>query len=371
MIAATVPVQRPPDARLLVVNADGRIDHRPRSDFATLLRSGDLVIANDAATLPASLFGVHLPTGQAIEVRLAGRESLCSECVLEFMAVVFGEGDYRTPTESRPLPPILRRGDRLQLGILRARVLELLDHPRLISIGFENAPREIWEGIARHGRPIQYSHLTAPLDIWDTWTPIAGPAAAFEPPSAGFMLDWSVIAAMRHRGVQFATLTHAAGISSTGDRELDSRLPFDEPYLIPAATAELVNAACARGDRVIAIGTTVVRALEHAVTEDGIVPQGEGLARQRLGPGSALRVVDAILSGVHERGTSHHRLLEAFINSELLARVDEVLEGQGYRTHEFGDSMFVERMQELKVSKTKFRPIVDKELRPPRELRTA
>ena len=77
-----------------------------------------------------------------------------------------------------------------------------------------------------------------PLAIWDTWTPIAGPPVAFEPPSAGFVLDWKTLASMRARSVQFATITHAAGISSTGDRELDALLPFDEPYLIPASTRQ-------------------------------------------------------------------------------------------------------------------------------------
>ena len=96
MIAASRPVQRPRDAKLLVVLVDSRISHVPRSRFVEFLWPGDLVIANDAATLPASLHGVHLPTGEAIEVRLAGwRPPL-------FAAVVFGRGDFRTRTEARP-----------------------------------------------------------------------------------------------------------------------------------------------------------------------------------------------------------------------------------------------------------------------------
>jgi S-adenosylmethionine:tRNA ribosyltransferase-isomerase len=112
MIAAGIPIQRPADAKLLVVDSQGQITNARRSRFPNLLRSGDVVVANDAATLPASLFGVHAPSGRPIEVRLAGSESVCPDEVKEFSAVVFGEGDYRTPTEFRPRPPGLRPGVR-------------------------------------------------------------------------------------------------------------------------------------------------------------------------------------------------------------------------------------------------------------------
>lgn len=343
MIAATQPVQRPPDAKLLVVDAGRHIGHAPRAAFVELLRAGDLVVANDAATLPASLPGVHAGTGAAIEVRLAGRPSLRPEDVGQFRAVVFGEGDYRTRTEDRPAPPMLAAGDRLTLGPLCATVEALSDHPRLVSLRFGGGPDEVWAGLARHGRPIQYAHVAAPLALWDVWTRVAGPPVAFEPPSAGFALDWRAISAMRGRGVEFETLTHAAGISSTGDAELDRLLPFDEPYRIPSATAEAVGRTKERGGRVVAVGTSVVRALEHAATPDGVVRAGCGVATQRLGPSSRLRVVDAILSGTHEPGTSHYDLLRAFLDDETLLRTTEELEARGYRTHEFGDSVLVER----------------------------
>ena len=116
MIAAHRPVQRPPDARLLVVDPRGRITHAPRSQLVDFLRPGDLVIANDAATLPASLHGVHLQSGADIEVRLAARASLEPRDIHAFTAVVFGAGDYHTKTEDRPLPPRLAPGDRLVFG---------------------------------------------------------------------------------------------------------------------------------------------------------------------------------------------------------------------------------------------------------------
>lgn len=343
MIPASAPVQRQLTAKLLVVDERGHIEHWARSEFANLLRAGDTVIANDAATLPASLFGRHSPSGRPIEVRLAGRGSL--DEIKQFSAVVFGEGDFRMRTEDRPQPPALNYGDRLELGPLRATVVGLLNHPRFVLLRFEGSPREIWEGLARHGRPIQYAHVSDPLAIWDTWTLIAGPPVAFEPPSAGFALDWKTLAAMRTRKIRFGTITHAAGISSSGDPELDALLPFDEPYRIPRSTALLIQDARDGGGRIIAIGTTVVRALEHAAAPNGLVMAGERLATQRLGASSKPRVVDAILSGTHERGTTHYELLRAFAEDEILDRIGQELNSHAYSTHEFGDSVFLERTE--------------------------
>src|SRR5262249_30721639 len=156
-----------------------------------------------------------------------------------------------------PLPPPIHPGDRLRLGPLSAEVVGWLDHPRLVALRFDGSADAIWDGIARHGRPIQYAHLPEPLELWDVWTPIAAAPAAFEPPSAAFILDGRSLAAMRERGIGFVTLTHAAGISSTGDDELDRRLPFDEPYHIPEATAAAIDQTRARGGRIVAVGTTV------------------------------------------------------------------------------------------------------------------
>lgn len=347
MTPAVAAIQRPAHAKLLVVGADRTLTNRPRTRLADVLRPGDLVVANDAATMPASLTGVHQRTGEEIEVRLAGRPSLSETDLGRFSAVVFGQGDFRTPTERRPLPPLMVIGDRLTLGPLRADVTGTLSHPRLVSLRFDGGSDEIWAGIARHGRPIQYSHLSAPLALWDVWTVIAGPPVAFEPPSAGFAIDWRTVAGLRRRGIGFATITHAAGISSTGDEELDARLPLDEPYRVPAATATEIERARLDGRRIVAIGTTVVRALEHASADTGTVVAGDGLATQHIGERTRLRVVDAILTGVHEPNTSHFRLLCSFADEPTLARALQMMEALGYRSHEFGDSMLIERMTPL------------------------
>lgn len=344
-------VQRPHDARLLVVQANGCVRGLPRRQWVDLLRPGDLVIANDAATLPASLAGHHVRSGGAVELRLAGRDSLDPQAVRDFTAVLFGAGDWRTPTEHRAPPPPVQAGDVLALGPLRARVLALLNHPRLLRVQFDGDADGIWAALARHGRPVQYAHLARPLALWDVWTRVAAQPVAFEPPSAGFVLDWSMLAALQQRGAAFATLTHAAGLSSTGDAWLDARLPLPEPYHLPAGTVAAIAATRERGGRVVAIGTTVARALEDGAAGQGGARRagglqaGEGLATLRLGPQTPLRVVDVLVSGTHEPGSSHHELLRAFTTDAVLERAARALQAWGYRTHEFGDSVWLERSQ--------------------------
>jgi S-adenosylmethionine:tRNA ribosyltransferase-isomerase len=361
MIAATRPVQRPPDGKLLVIDEADRFVHTRRAELADFLQPGDLVVANDAATLPGSLHGVHQRTGLPIEVRLAGRRSLSASDVHLFSAVVFGAGDYHTRTEHRPPPPALRAGDRLTLGPLTATIVNLLGHPRFVTLDFDGDADAIWAGFAEHGRPIQYAHVDSPLALWDVWTPVAGAPAAFEPPSAGFALDWHLLSELRRRRVAFATITHAAGVSSTGDEALDALLPFDEPYVIPVAAVRAIDEARARGGAVVAVGTTVVRALEHAVDESGVVMPGPGVATQKITAETRLKVVDALLSGVHEPGTSHYELVRAFVSGDVLNRATAEMSTRGYRTHEFGDSVLVRswrRAYGLNVSATSSRSAV-------------
>lgn len=331
---------------MLVTDASGVMRHRQRTELATLFRPGDVVIANDAATLPASLCGVHARSGEQIEVRLAGWIAACD--FRRFVGVAFGPGDHRTSTENRAPPPSLSPGDRLVLGPLSAVVERLLGHPRLFALRFLGDRDAVLAGLARHGRPIQYAHVPVPLALWDVWTSIAAEPIAFEPPSAGFVLDWQLLAAWRRRGIAHATLTHAAGVSSTGDPMLDRRLPFDEPYVVPQSTAAIVNRAKACGGRIVAIGTTVVRALESAATADAVVEAGSGVARERIGPETRLRIVDTILTGMHQPGESHFDLLCAFADVPVLDRIVATAIDHGYRAHEFGDSLLIERREPVR-----------------------
>jgi S-adenosylmethionine:tRNA ribosyltransferase-isomerase len=326
--------------RLLVIDARGGLRHFPRERLVDTLRTGDLVVANDAATMPASLHGIHVASGEPIEVRLAGWSSVPTD-IAGFTAVVFGAGDFHMKTEDRPSPPAIAVHDALALGPLSATVTQVLGHARLVALHFSGSSDEIWAGIAQHGRPVQYAHEQSPLALWDVWTALAGRPVAFEPPSAGFALDWQIIGALRSRHIGFATITHAAGISSTGDADLDQHLPFDEPYDVPMSTASAIARTRASGGRIIAIGTTVVRALEHSARSDGMVRAGSDIATGRIGRATRLRVVDAILTGVHERGTSHYELLRAFADDDTLSAADGELAAHQYRLHEFGDSVLV------------------------------
>lgn len=123
-------------ARLFVVGADGTMRDLPRAHLGTLFDPGDLVVANDAATLPASLHGTHLQCGKTIEIRLAGW--LSPSAPVRFVAIAFGSGGHRTRTEDRLPPPALSSGDRLQLGSLEANVERVLDHPRTMGCLDEN-----------------------------------------------------------------------------------------------------------------------------------------------------------------------------------------------------------------------------------------
>jgi S-adenosylmethionine:tRNA ribosyltransferase-isomerase len=328
-------------AKLLAVGADGTMRRLPRAMLASLLKPGDLVVANDAATLPASLDGVVLPSGEAIEVRLAAWVRLGDPT--EFVAIAFGAGDHRTPTEKRAPPPALSAGVRLALGPLEAFIEEPIEPPRLFRLRFMGCHAVIFAGLTQHGRPIQYAHVSRALSLRDTWTRIAAEPIAFEPPSAGFALDWSTVETWRRRGVGFVTLTLAAGISSTGSPALDLMLPFDEPYRVPESTAAAIDRAKSRDGRIVAIGTTVVRALESAATADGRVRAGMGIARGRVTPETPIRVADAILTGVHEPGESHFDLLRAFAPDPSLERMRAEVQKHRFRTHEFGDFVLIER----------------------------
>jgi S-adenosylmethionine:tRNA ribosyltransferase-isomerase len=339
MIAAYGRDQR--FAELLIVDANGGMRHLPRAALAFLFNAGDLLIANDAATLPASLQGTHCASGEAIEVRLAAWVSVRDHT--RFTAIAFGAGDYRTRTEDRLPAPHLSSGDRLALGPLVAIIERTFDFPGFFQLRFLGDRATILAALAKHGAPILYAHTPDPLALSDVWTSIAADPVAFESPSAGFALDWRMRAIWRQRGVGFATLTHAAGISSTGTPALDLRLPFDEPYRIPDYTAAAINRAQSSGGRVIAIGTTVVRALESAANSDGSVRAGDGVARGRIDRETPLGVVHAILTGAHQPGESHFELPRSFTCEAVLVRVCAAFAKHQYRAHEFGDSVLIER----------------------------
>jgi S-adenosylmethionine:tRNA ribosyltransferase-isomerase len=302
------------------------------SQLAALFEPGDLLVVNDAATLPASLFA-EAPGGARVEVRLLGERIAGS-----FDALLFGPGDWRTPTERRPPPPRLAVGATLRFATeLSAQVVTVdPEAPRFVELSFVGDRSSFWPALYRHGRPIQYAHVAGPLELWHVQTRFAARPWASELPSAGRPLSWEALLALRRRGVGLVSLTHAAGLSSTGSSELDRRLPRAERYDIPPTTSAAIARTRAAGGCVIAVGTTVVRALEASAAAPG-----PGVAELVIGRGFRPRVVDGVLTGVHEPGTSHFALLEAFAPRSLLERAYRYSLEQGYLHHEFGDSWLV------------------------------
>jgi S-adenosylmethionine:tRNA ribosyltransferase-isomerase len=160
-------------------------------------------------------------------------------------------------------------------------------------------------------------------------------------PSAGRPFTGQTLGDLRRRGVGIASLTHAAGLSSTGDPALDALLPLPERYELPAATVAAIEHTHASSHRVIAVGTTVARALEGCHATHGRLVPGTGVTDLLLGPDQVLHVVDGIVTGMHEPTESHYRLLTAFVAEPALrAAVDHAIQ-HGYQGHELGDVTLV------------------------------
>jgi len=332
--AATAPRRGFQSERLLVIDPLTRRfgDYRIR-ELPKLLGPGDVLVVNDAATLPASL-----QVDPELELRLVSAETDGT-----FAAVAFGAGDFRQPTEARGAPRPLQEGQRLQFSAeLAARVLHVDPHDaRLVRLRFETTGAAFFSALYRHARPIQYSYSAEPLELWDVQNRYASRPWAFELPSAGRPLTFEALFEIEKRGARLTYVTHAASISSTGGEQLDARLPFAERYEIGESAARVLTQARREGGLVIAAGTSVVRALEGAADQSGRVTAGSGETELRLSGNYEPRVVDGLLTGLHEPGTSHFELLEAFAPKQLLLRAVDHAARTGYLQHEFGDSCLV------------------------------
>lgn len=320
--------------RLLVIDpltrrfGDYQIRELPR-----LLGPGDALVVNDAATVPASL-----QVDATLELRLVSQEQDGS-----FRAVAFGAGDFHQATEARGLPRLLRADEVLQFDSeLSATVLEVDPmEPRLVRLRFQNSGAALWRSLYRRGKPIQYAYAARPWQLWDVQNRYAARPWAFELPSAGRPLTFEILFELENRGANLTYVTHAASISSTGSEPLDARLPLAERYEVGEEAARVIARTRAAGGRVIAAGTSVVRALESQAAADGSLAAGSGETALRLSQHYSPRVVDGLLTGLHEPGTSHFELLEAFAPRALLERALEHAARTGYLQHEFGDSCLV------------------------------
>jgi len=297
------------------------------------------MVLNDAATIPASI-PASTPEGRSIEIRLV-RQAHGSD----WLAVLLGEGDWRTPTELRDPPVKISAGDQLQIGgDFIAEVIAISEiSDRLVTLRFNRSAPEMWTGIFAYGRPIQYSYLKHDLALWSVQTAYASRPWAMEMPSAGYPLTWSILLELKRRGIELVSLTHGAGLSAAGHQELDERFPMTEFFEIPQRTADAIENARGNDRRVIAVGTTVVRALEGcAAALDGRVVAGRGETDLVIDRSFRPAVVKGILTGIHDPAQSHFRLLHAFSDETTLRRAWRHATQSDYLCHEFGDSCLIQ-----------------------------
>ncbi len=324
--------------RLLVFPRPDAIRHTTVAHFAEFLESGDLLVVNQSATLPASFQGTIRRTGEQLEIRLAAFQGPDASDLRHWYAIAFGSGNWRQPTEQRGSAPSLIAGDWIQISAdLSAEVLSV-ESERILEIRWQSS--DLLTALYQAGQPIQYAYHQEPLAVWDQQTLFAGAPISVEPPSAAFPFSWELMLQLRAKGVQVTSLLHSAGLSSTGDPKLDQQLPLPEWYEIPAATVAAIKATQARGQRIIALGTTVLRALESAASTDSL-SSGRGLAQLKILPGYRFQVVNALISGMHEPDSSHMLILDALCPYNLIRQGYMEASQQGYLGHEYGDLSFL------------------------------
>jgi S-adenosylmethionine:tRNA ribosyltransferase-isomerase len=319
---------RPPEARglprdgvrLLVAGEDG-LRHTRFAELPTLLRPGDLVVINTSATLAA-----------AVEGRREGRPAVA----VHFAAHL---PDGRWVVEVRPrvraTGPVTDAvaGERLTLP---GACLTLIAPygPRLWTATVDGDASTV---MSLHGKAISYAYVSGEWPIADYQTVFARPdegEGSAEMPSAGRPFSTRTVTDLVSAGISVAPIVLHTGVSSPEKGEP----PLAEPYRVPAATARLVNLTRANGGRVVAVGTTVTRALETVAARDGTVRAGEGWTELVLGPERPARVVTGLVTGWHAPGASHLLLLEAVAGQELVAKAYAEAVDQRYLWHEFGDS---------------------------------
>jgi S-adenosylmethionine:tRNA ribosyltransferase-isomerase len=320
--SATVPPEslglRRDDVRLLVVTGDGIVETGFR-DLPDHLEPGDLVVVNTSATLAAAVDGTRAD-GAEVTVHFATRHD---------------DGTWTVEVRPRvdasgPLADV-RVGEHLRLHEATLTVLETpAGQHRLHRARVDrNVPELMWD----HGRPIRYGyvHQDWPLEAYQTVFALE-PGSA-EIPSAARPFTVETVTDLVRRGVLLAPVTLHAGVSSQEAGEP----PQPERYAVPATTAALVNHVRRQGNRVVAVGTTVTRALESAA-QDGVVLPAQGWTDLVLGPDRPAQVVTGLVTGWHETGASHLELLRAVAGDGLVDSAYDEASRRGFLWHEFGDS---------------------------------
>jgi S-adenosylmethionine:tRNA ribosyltransferase-isomerase len=314
------------DVRLLVARRhDVELVHARFPQLPEFLEPGDLVVINTSATLPAAV-PVRDADGRTLEVHIS--TSLPAGLWLVELRVPDGAASVQF-TGGSP-------GGVLQLpGGARVELLaRWAGGARLWVANIELAGGgDLGEYLQAEGHPIRYSHVSAAWPLAAYQTVYATEPGSAEMPSAGRAFTSGLLTALITRGVAVAPVLLHTGVSSP---EADEA-PYPEPYRVTAATAALVNHTRRRGGRVIAVGTTVVRALETVGDEHGVAHPGEGWTELVVTPERGVRVIDGLLTGWHEPRASHLALVESVAGRALLEHSYRAAVESGYRWHEFGD----------------------------------
>ncbi len=311
------------DVRLLVTRrSDDAVIHAHFRDLPQFLRAGDLVVLNTTATLPSALSAIR-NNGEIVTLHIS--------TPLPGGLVIVEPRDGGGPPAS---PPAVRwEGERLTLpGDASATFLApYRDSRRLWIARIDVADLRAY--LMRYGRPITYSYIERAYPIDAYQTVFADEPGSAEMPSAGRAFTRGMLVCLRRAGVRLAKLVLHSGVASLETHER----PYEEYYEVPARTADEVRRAKERGGRVVAVGTTVVRALESSVDRAGRVIASRGWTDLVITPERGVRVVDALLTGLHEPRATHLAMLEAIAGRAHVERGYAAALGQRYLWHEFGD----------------------------------
>ena len=335
-LAPDLEAHEPPEARglgrdgvrlLVARRADGSIEHRTFSDLPDLLEPGDVLVINVSATIPAAV-PARRRDGEAVRVHFATRAPHLED---DWRVV-----EIRSTDGSRPLRVPAGESLRLRGGGTLELVAPYASGDRLMLARFCCALL-VDEYLERHGEPIRYSHVPEPWPLEDYQNVYAISPGSAEMPSAGRPLTRELISRLVAREIAVAPITLHCGVSSPESHEP----PFPEWYEVPERTAQVIATARNNGGRVIAVGTTVVRALESAGGPDRCSCARSGWTGLVVTPECGVAIVDGLITGWHEPEASHLQILEALIGPELLARSYEAALEAGYLWHEFGDSHLI------------------------------
>ncbi len=314
--------------RLMLIDRASYQSHHSRFDhLSKFLCPGDLLVFNTSRTLPAVLEGCD-PLGACMEVRLAHHRPDDSWLAL----LLCQEGDLFACG--------LRSGMEVNFGSELTAIVEERDRniPRLWKLRFSKTGTELTDLLYRLGRPIRYEYVSAPWELDYYQTVYAREPGSAEMPSAGRAFTWKLLFDLKRWGIETAYMTLHTGLSSYLDDELDAQHPAsEEEYRISETAANQINQTHQRGGRVIAVGTTVVRALESVADQTGKVRAGHGYTRLHITANHTLRAVEGLLTGLHEPEASHLDLLTAFLPAEKIHLAYREALQEGYLWHEFGD----------------------------------